>query len=47
MVNIGFTEVQVVLPYESNIPDFARYNLDIVDGIVRKPDSLVMEGVKS
>lgn len=47
MVNTGFTEVQVVLPYESNIPDFARYNLDIVDGIVRKPDSLVMEGVKS
>jgi len=46
MANTGFTEVQVVSPLESNIPDFAHYNLDVVDGIVRKPDSLVMEAIK-
>jgi len=46
MANTGFTEVQVVSPHESNIPDFAHYNLDVVDGVVRKPDSLVMEAIK-
>ena len=46
MANAGFAEIQVVSAHVSSIPDFARYKLDIVDGVVRKPDSLVMEGVK-
>jgi predicted SAM-dependent methyltransferase len=46
MSNAGFTEIQIVSPVESRIPDFARYKLDSADGVVRKPDSLVMEGVK-
>lgn len=46
MANSGFADIQVVSPFESSIPDFARYELDVVHGIVRKPDSLVMEGIK-
>ncbi|MDD2541683.1 MAG: hypothetical protein PHH28_11660, partial [Desulfuromonadaceae bacterium] len=46
MANVGFVEIRVVSASVSSIPDFARYNLDIADGVVRKPDSLVMEGVK-
>jgi len=44
MANAGFTEIRLVSPLESSIPDFARYKLDVTDGVVRKPDSLVMEG---
>jgi predicted SAM-dependent methyltransferase len=43
----GFDDVRVVSPLESRIPDFARYELDVSRGVVRKPDSLVMEGVKA
>lgn len=46
MASSGFADIQVVSPFESSIPDFARYELDVVHGIVRKPDSLVMEGIK-
>lgn len=46
MTNAGFTNVQVVSLYESRIPEFASYELDVSHGVVRKPDSLVMEGVK-
>lgn len=46
MANSGFVELNVVSPFESSIPDFVRYKLDVSDGVVRKPDSLVMEGVK-
>jgi predicted SAM-dependent methyltransferase len=46
MANAGFVEIRVVSPLESGIQDFACYELDVSGGIVRKPDSLVMEGVK-
>ena len=46
MANAEFVEIRVVSSLVSSIPDFARYKLDIADGVVRKPDSLVMEGVK-
>lgn len=46
MTEAGFSEVRVTSPFESGIPGFSAYCLDVVDGEVRKPDSLVMEGVK-
>lgn len=46
MANAGFADIRVVSLFESSIPDFARYELDVVNDIMRKPDSLVMEGVK-
>lgn len=35
----------VCSPDVSRIPGFAAYELDVVNGEVRKPDSLFMEGV--
>lgn len=42
----GFQDCRAVSAFESLIPEFSRYNLDVVDGQVRKPDSLFMEAVK-
>ena len=43
----GFGDTRVLGADESSIPDFARYELDVVAGRVRKPDSLYMEAVKA
>lgn len=42
-----FDEVVACSPNVSRIPGFAAYELDVVNGVVRKPDSLFMEGVCS
>jgi SAM-dependent methyltransferase len=42
----GFTHAQVVGAGESLIPRFASFELDVVQGRVRKPDSLFMEAIK-
>jgi hypothetical protein len=42
----GFVDVRVCRADESRIPDFNSYSLDVVEGKVRKPDSLFMEGIK-
>lgn len=42
----GFIEIKVCQADESRIEDFNRYNLDMLEGKVRKPDSLFMEGIK-
>lgn len=44
--NIGFANVQVCNAGESRISRFTNYNLDVVDGAVRKPDSLFIEASK-
>lgn len=42
----GFVDVKVCQADESRIPEFDRYQLDSINGKVRKPDSLFMEGIK-
>lgn len=42
----GFVDIRVCRADESRIPDFNSYNLDMVDGKIRKPDSLFVEGIK-
>jgi predicted SAM-dependent methyltransferase len=42
----GFVEVKICQAHESRIDNFNDYKLDMVDGKVRKPDSLFMEGIK-
>lgn len=42
----GFSEVRVCTPFESRIAGFASFGLDVVNGKVRKPDSLFTEAVK-
>ena len=40
----GFSNVVVCAPSVSRIPGFISYGLDVINGEVRKPDSLFMEG---
>jgi len=42
----GFTTAKVVSGTESGIPDFEQFHLDLVNGTLRKPDSLFMEARK-
>ena len=42
----GFCDVRAVSAQESDIAGFAAYGLDVVDGAVRKPDSLFVEARK-
>jgi hypothetical protein len=41
-----FIEIAACAPDVSRIPGFAAYELDVINGEVRKPDSLFMEGVR-
>jgi len=43
----GFTDIKVVKADESSIPNWNSFGLDVVDGKVRKPDSLFMEAKKA
>jgi len=42
----GFVDIKICQAHESSIPDFNCYSLDIIDGKVRKPDSLFIEACK-
>lgn len=43
----GFSKIRVCTATESSIPEFSSYHLDTDDsGVIRKPDSLFMEGIK-
>jgi predicted SAM-dependent methyltransferase len=42
----GFVDIKICQAHESRIPDFNSYGLDIIDGKVRKPDSLFIEASK-
>ena len=46
LTEIGFVDIRCYKADESQIPNFNTYQLDIINGVVRKPDSLFMEGVK-
>ena len=40
----GFSDIENRTAGESDIPGFATYQLEVVNGSERKPDSLYMEG---
>lgn len=44
--DLGFEDVKVCSAYESNIENWNSYQLDVVNGEIRKPDSLFMEAIK-
>lgn len=46
MTNNGFKNIEVKSAYESSIENWDDYGLDIIDGKIRKPDSLFMEAIK-
>lgn len=43
---VGFTEIKVCTAFESEIQNWESYQLDVINGEVRKPDSLFMEAKK-
>lgn len=48
MESVGFSEIRVMRPEESRIPGWGQFLLEIgPDGSVHKPDSLILEGIKS
>lgn len=42
----GFKQIEVKSPFESNIPDWSVYELDVKNGLVYDPTSLFIEGRK-
>lgn len=42
----GFTDIRICGAQESRIEEFESYELDTLDGKVRKPDSLFIEAIK-
>ena len=42
----GFSRIRSCSAFESGIAGFSSFGLDVVDGQVRKPDSLFMEAIK-
>jgi predicted SAM-dependent methyltransferase len=42
----GFDNVKICAANESRISNFEKYSLDVLDGVVRKPDSLFVEATK-
>ena len=43
---IGFEQILINDAFSSHIKDWANFELDGIDNIVRKPDSLFIEGIK-
>lgn len=43
---VGFEEIEIKTPYESSIPEWDKYELDIKNGAVFDPTSLFMEARK-
>jgi hypothetical protein len=44
--SLGFTNVRALQAGVSEIPNFASFSLEIIDGSPLKPDSLYMEAIK-
>jgi predicted SAM-dependent methyltransferase len=43
---VGFEQIEVKTPHESNIPQWNKYELDVKNGAVFDPTSLFMEAIK-
>jgi predicted SAM-dependent methyltransferase len=43
---VGFSDIKICSPFESTIENWDLYQLDVVNGEVRKPDSLFIEARK-
>lgn len=42
----GFVDVKICVASESRIPEYEKYALDALNGVVRKPDSIFIEASK-
>ena len=46
LTQVGFVDIHCCQANESKILDFNTYELDVFDGLVKRPDSLFIEGIK-
>nr|WP_315177567.1 methyltransferase domain-containing protein [uncultured Flavobacterium sp.] len=46
LTQVGFSDIKVCSAFESEIQNWEVYQLDVINGEVRKPDSLFMEAKK-
>jgi predicted SAM-dependent methyltransferase len=46
LIQVGFTEIKVCTAFESEIQNWETYQLDVINGEIRKPDSLFIEAKK-
>ncbi|MEO6456361.1 MAG: hypothetical protein ABIN97_19950, partial [Ginsengibacter sp.] len=46
LTNNGFKNISFVTAFDSNLPDWKKFELDGKNGIIRKPDSLFTEAFK-
>lgn len=44
--NAGFVSVNICAANESHISEYDKYSLDVINGTVRKPDSIYIEALK-
>ena len=44
--DVGFKNVKITTAFESYLPSWEEYSLDIINGKPRKPDSLYIEAIK-
>lgn len=42
----GFKDVEVKTAFDSKIVNWSNFNLDGIDGVIRKPDSIYVEAIK-
>lgn len=42
----GFRKITIKTAFESDIHEFSKFNLDVINGEIRKPDSLFIEAYK-
>jgi hypothetical protein len=46
LFNAGFQNITIKSAFQSQVPNWNKYQLDVKDGIVLKPDSIFIEGIK-
>jgi predicted SAM-dependent methyltransferase len=46
LADVGFLEIQLVNPHQSNIKSWNDFQLDVKDKLILDPSSLFMEGIK-
>jgi predicted SAM-dependent methyltransferase len=44
--SVGFENIKICSAFDSGIPDWEKFQLDTIEGEVRKPDSLFIEAIK-
>lgn len=47
LLKVGFTDVKICSAFESRVPNWNDFELESMNGVIHKPDSLFMEAIKT